>query len=83
MAEIIWKTKEEMDEEAEENAWISLRAERDRLLVASDWTQLPDVALSNEDKLIWQAYRQALRDVPQQEGAPWDVVWPEAPNVGG
>ena len=25
-------------------------------------------------------YRQALRDVPQQEGFPYHVVWPEAPH---
>ena len=25
-------------------------------------------------------YRQALRDVPQQEGFPYNVVWPEAPH---
>lgn len=28
-------------------------------------------------------YRQALRDVPQQEGFPYRVVWPEAPSSGG
>lgn len=25
------------------------------------------------------AYRQALRDIPQQEGFPFDIVWPEKP----
>ncbi len=28
------------------------------------------------------AYRQALRDVPQQEGFPYDVNWPVAPAAG-
>ena len=27
----------------------------------------------------WQTYRQALRDVPTQEGFPWSVTWPEQP----
>lgn len=28
----------------------------------------------------WAKYRQALRDVPQQEGFPFDVTWPVAPK---
>lgn len=28
----------------------------------------------------WAVYRQALRDLPQQEGFPFDVSWPEKPN---
>lgn len=27
----------------------------------------------------WEAYRQALRDVPEQEGFPLSIVWPEKP----
>ena len=60
-----------------ETAWIDLRAKRDRLLTATDWTQLPDVP--NEIKDKWALYRQALRDVPAQEGAPIAVVWPAKP----
>ena len=29
---------------------------------------------------IWRAYRQALRDVPQQPGFPLDIDWPELPE---
>ena len=39
-----------------------MRAERDRLLAASDWTQLPDAPC---DAQAWSEYRQALRDFPQ------------------
>lgn len=28
----------------------------------------------------WAEYRQALLDVPQQEGFPFSIVWPDAPN---
>jgi len=28
----------------------------------------------------WLDYRQALRDIPQQKGFPFDVVWPEKPE---
>ncbi len=39
-----------------------LREERDARLAETDWTQNPDV--SNDVKTKWQAYRQALRDLP-------------------
>lgn len=29
----------------------------------------------------WAAYRQALRDLPQQEGFPFVINWPEAPDA--
>lgn len=56
-----------------------IRAERTQRLSASDWTQVDDAPLSNVQKAAWAAYRQALRDIPQQAGFPWDVVWPETP----
>jgi len=58
-----------------------VRAERDRLLAESDWTQLADAraAMGEAKAAEWDAYRQALRDVPQQEGFPTDVAWPVKP----
>ena len=53
------------------------RANRDRLLDISDWTQLQDAPV---DQATWAVYRQALRDVPQQAGFPHDVVWPTKPE---
>lgn len=54
----------------------AVRARRDALLAASDWTQGKDIpdSISN----AWAGYRQALRDIPQQEGFPASVSWPEA-----
>ena len=54
-----------------------VRAERNKLLDASDWTQVDDAPV---DKAAWATYRQALRDVPQQEGFPADVIWPSPPS---
>ena len=58
------------------------RAERNQLLVASDWTdtlsakaRLGDVAYA-----AWQNYRQALRDLPQQTGFPITITWPTKPE---
>jgi hypothetical protein len=63
---------------AEEQAE-KVRAERDRLLLASDWTQLVDSPLSAEQKEAWAVYRQALRDVTDQVGFPGVVEWPKCP----
>lgn len=51
--------------------------ERNQKLATSDWTQLPDVTLATKDK--WAEYRQALRDITDQQGYPFEVVWPEQP----
>jgi hypothetical protein len=56
-----------------------VRAERNRLLAESDWTQLADVVLTDEAKLAWTAYRQELRDITAQEGFPFDVTYPTKP----
>ncbi|EGB15153.1 hypothetical protein DND132_1947 [Pseudodesulfovibrio mercurii] len=59
----------------------AMRMERDRLLVASDWTQLADTPLTDGEKAAWAAVRQSLRDVPQQAGFPAVVTWPEMPGA--
>jgi hypothetical protein len=51
---------------------------RGLLLVQSDWTQLPDVPL--ETKTQWATYRQALRDITDQPGYPFNIVWPTPPQ---
>jgi hypothetical protein len=53
------------------------RSERDQLLSASDWTQVADAPV---DQSAWAAYRQSLRDVPQQAGFPSNVTWPSKPE---
>jgi hypothetical protein len=53
------------------------REKRDLLLKESDWTQFPDVKLSNIN--AWNAYRQLLRNVPQQLGFPQSIDWPVKP----
>lgn len=58
-----------------------VRGERDAKIAATDFLAMPDYPLSEEDRAVVTAYRQALRDVPAQEGFPREVVWPEAPTV--
>lgn len=57
-----------------------VRAERDPLLSACDWTQLLDAPCSDAKVLEWRQYRQALRDITSQPGFPWTVQWPMAPS---
>lgn len=61
----------------EEQMAEQVRYERDRLLAETDWTQAADIPQATKDK--WAPYRQALRDIPEQEGFPFNVVWPEKP----
>ena len=55
----------------------NLRNERNRLLVESDWTQLPDVPEATKN--AWQTYRQELRDITKTYQSLDTVVWPTKP----
>ena len=54
--------------------------ERTLYLYQSDWTQIPDVQITEEKKQAFLVYRQALRDIPLQAGFPWNVTWPVLPE---
>lgn len=58
-----------------------VRARRDNLLkeTVDSVNPMRWEALSDEQKDAWRVYRQALLDVPQQEGFPTNIVWPEEP----
>lgn len=56
------------------------RQQRDVLLAASDWTQLVDAPLTEEQRAAWAAYRADLRAVPDQAGFPQAIVWPSKPG---
>jgi hypothetical protein len=55
----------------------TVRKQRASLLAACDWTQLPDAPV---DKAAWATYRQALRDITEQDGFPLTVEWPSLPT---
>ena len=59
-----------------------IRAERDRLLAECDYMMMPDYPLSELDRATKAAYRQSLRDIPEQAGFPRDVIYPAAPGEG-
>ena len=84
-------TAEEMTElEEQRSAWLAgaddraaeyNRNERNTILSQSDWTQMPDSALTDEAKALWVTYRTALRDLSAHENWPnlEDADWPTAP----
>ena len=52
-----------------------LRAERDRLIAATDWWASSDLTMTEEQI----EYRQALRDITDSATSLDDVTWPTAP----
>ena len=72
----------------EEDLFTQLRAVRDAKLGDTDKYLLADYPSSADSLAAVKAYRQTLRDLPGQEGAPWDgggelTPWPELPAVQG
>jgi hypothetical protein len=62
----------------EAEAMHALRTERNLRLVNSDYTQLPDVNLTEAQVEAWRVYRQELRDIT--DGLVWNVTtWPAKP----
>lgn len=57
----------------------AIRAQRNGLLAASDWTKDPSGKLPNASE--WKTYRQALLDITKQPTFPGSVEWPEAPSA--
>ena len=69
------------DEIRAEEALEALRRERNIKLAMSDWTQLPDSPLNEEQKAAWAEYRQALRDIPNTGVLSTDLIqWPQPPE---
>ena len=63
-----------------------LRANRDMKLTDTDKYLMPDYPISTEALEAVKTYRQALRDLPAQPGAPWDgggeeTPWPTKPEI--
>ena len=48
---------------AYDRAMADLRSNRNRLLAASDWTQLTDTTLTSSEKSQWMNYRTELRNL--------------------
>ena len=72
------KTQAEKDREQAD----TVRAERDRLIDREDWrctrhnSEVRQGLTPSDDIVALDTYIQALRDIPDQAGFPWNVEWP-------
>ena len=78
-AEIDRIVKEAIEEEPSEDKVV--RDKRNELLEDTDWVILRYLDQGDEVPLEWKEYRQALRDIPEQEGFPGSVDWPAIPKL--
>ena len=64
---------------AKDSAMAQLRATRNALLLACDWTQIADCTIPK--KAEWATYRQTLRDLPSTIAEPRTFTdWPHNPD---
>lgn len=68
-----------MDQELIDEKWKEVRQQRNLLLSQSDWTQLRDVFLTEDENDVWINYRDALRDITLQPD-PFNLIWPSKPD---
>jgi len=57
------------------------RTKRDLLLEQTDWIVVKYLDIGEPVPQEWSDYRQALRDITEQDGFPGNVEWPEEPTV--
>lgn len=69
------KTDEELAANTASQA-ANVRSQRNNKLAETDWRYRRDVTTTQE----WDDYCQALRDLPEQSGFPWEVTWPTQPT---
>lgn len=56
------------------------RIKRNNLLFQTDWIVVKSYEIGETISQEWLDYRQALRDIPTQEGFPYSVTWPTKPE---
>ena len=80
---VVAKPQSEIDSDIAA-ALVRLRGLIGEALRDSDWTQLPDAPLTQGKKDEWVAYRQQLRDIPNNLGSmhPDDALLPTPPTQG-
>ena len=74
------KTKQWIDGRAESEIWVDVISKRNLLLSQSDWRVIRAQEIGIEEDQAWKAYRQALRDITQQQD-PRNIQWPMPPET--
>lgn len=80
-AKVTKELKQQIIEKNKKDAAKEVREKRDALLKQSDIEMMNDrlEKMTDESAQEWKDYRQALRDITEQEGFPFEVVFPEMP----
>ena len=88
---VTWEqVKTKYDELVSAQPFKLLREERNKLIAATDWTQLKDIDFDIIRERNWKNYRQALRDLPSKSTPKLDsngdldmtsVSWPDKPST--
>ena len=78
---VVAVSKEEQEAEKKAALFVQLREARDAKLAATDFYLAADYPIEADKLAKVKEYRQALRDLPEQDGAPWDgggeaTPWP-------
>lgn len=63
--------------------WPDVKVMRKFYLQETDYTQMPDAPLTEEQRAAWRTYRQELRDLPETQKLAITenhVVWPTPPS---
>ena len=73
---LVWHDPRTQDERAAD-----ARAERDRLLAATDWVVMRALETGAPVPAPWLSYRAALRDLTDQADFPDSITWPASPSA--
>lgn len=74
-----WSLPYVVQEQEDVYAERNIRSRRDSLLSQSDWIVVKSYERGQNIPAEWELYRQALRDITEQTGFPYEVTWPTKP----
>ena len=74
-----WVLPYVIEQQPLEQAEANIRSRRDGLLQQTDWIVIKSYERGQNIPAEWELYRQALRDITEQAGFPYEVTWPTKP----
>lgn len=77
----LWYLNYEWEFWSKDVAEANMRSRRNGMIKDTDWRAYPDSPGTAEERQAWLDYRQALRDITNQAGFPYNIVWPHIPGT--